>query len=98
MKRSASVLLGGVAASYLLWLAAWLVLGSTTFGPTHHNWDQTLVAALAALAAFRASRRVPRPYPVFLLMIGAGLAALAVSWATYDVDGNQFLVCGTRSA
>jgi hypothetical protein len=91
MNRSASVLLGGVAALYLLWLAAWLVLGATTFGPTHHNWDQTLVAALAAVAAFNASRHVPRPYPVFLRMIGAGLAALAVSWATYDADANQFL-------
>jgi hypothetical protein len=35
MSRSASLLLGGLAALYLLWLAAWLVLGSAAFGPAH---------------------------------------------------------------
>src|SRR5258706_521793 len=90
MSRSASGQLGAIAAFYLLWFATWLVLGSTLFGPTHHNWDQTLVAA-AAIAAFKASRQTPRPYPLFLVMIGTGLALLAVSWATYNVGGNQFL-------
>src|SRR5215203_226041 len=90
MSRSASMRVGAIAALYLLWFAAWLVLGPTVFGPAHHNWDQTLAAAAAAVAAFTASRHVLRPYPVFLLMIGAGLAALAVSWFTYGVDGDRF--------
>jgi hypothetical protein len=91
MNRSASLQLGGLAALYLLWFAAWLVLGSAAFGPTHYNWEQTLVAASAAIVAFNASRQTQRPYPLFLVMIGAGLAALAVSWATYNVDHNSSL-------
>jgi hypothetical protein len=90
MSRSASMRVGAIAALYLLWFAAWLVLGPTVFGPAHHNWDQTLAAAAATAAAFTASRHVPRPYPVFLLMIGAGLAALVVSWFTYGADGDRF--------
>ena len=84
MSRSASLLLGGLAALYLLWFAAWLVLGSIAFGPAHHSWEQTLVAAAAAIAAFNASRQTQRPYRLFLAMIGVGLAALAVSWVTYS--------------
>src|SRR5262245_54397042 len=86
MTRSASLQLGGIAALYLLWLASWLVLGSAAFGPTHYNWDQMLVAAAAAVAALIASWRAPRPFPVFLVMIAAGLAALTVLWATYRDD------------
>src|SRR5262245_31418846 len=91
MNRLDSLRLGGIAALYLLWLATWLVLGSTAFGPARYNWDQTLVAAAAAIAAFNAPRHARRPYPVFLVMIGAGLVALAVSWATYDVNRGPFL-------
>src|SRR5262245_16166492 len=91
MSRSASLLLGGLGALYLLWFAAWLVLGSVAFGPAHYSWEQTLVAAAAAIAAFNASRQTQRPYPLFLAMIGAGLAALAVSWATYSVDHTSSL-------
>src|SRR5262245_29846566 len=91
MSRSASLLLGGLGALYLLWFAAWLVLGSAAFGPAHYSWEQTLVAALAAIAAFNASRQTQRPYPLFLVMIGAGLVALAVSWATYSVDHTSSL-------
>src|SRR5262249_16048173 len=91
MSRSASLLLGGLGALYLLWFAAWLVLGSAAFGPAHYSWEQTLVAASAAIAAFNASRQTQRPYPLFLAMIGAGLAALTVSWATYTVDRTSSL-------
>jgi hypothetical protein len=78
--------LGAAAALYLLWLVSWLVLGSTVFGAAHHNWSQTLVAGVGALLAFAAVRRTADPYPPFLVMIGVGLALLAVSWATYSVD------------
>jgi hypothetical protein len=91
MNRSASLQLGALAAFYLLWFAAWLVLGSTAFGPAHYNWDQTLVAAVASIAAFKASWHAPRPYPVFLVMIGTGLALLTISWATYSVNDDPFL-------
>ena len=83
---SAALQLGAAAALYVLWLVSWLVLGSAAFGPTHHNWSQTLVAAVGALLAFLAVRRAGEPYPAFLVMIGLGLALLAVSWATYSVD------------
>ena len=45
--------MGGIAALYILWLSTWLVIGSDAFGPAHYNWDQTLIAALAAIAAFK---------------------------------------------
>lgn len=83
---SAALQLGVAAALYLLWLVSWLVLGSEAFGPTHHNWSQTAVAAVGALLAFAAVRRAGDPYPAFLVMIGLGLALLAVSWATYSPD------------
>ena len=83
---SAALLLGAAAALYILWLVSWLVLGSVAFGPTHHNWSQTLVAAVGELLAFVAVRRAGDPYPAFLVMIGLGLTLLAVSWATYSVD------------
>jgi hypothetical protein len=83
---SAALQLGAAAALYVLWLVSWLVLGSAAFGPTHHNWSQTLVAAVGALLAFVAVRRAGDPYPPFLVMIGLGLALLAMSWATYSVE------------
>jgi hypothetical protein len=48
----AALQLGAASALYLLWLVAWLVLGSSVFGPAHHNWSQTLAAAVGALLAF----------------------------------------------
>lgn len=89
MTGSASLQLGGIAAVYLLWFASWLVLGHEAFGPAQYNWDETLVAAVAAIVAFNASRHATRPYPVFLIMIGIGLAMLTVSWVTYDPDDSR---------
>ena len=63
MTSSAALQLGAVAAVYLLWFVSWLVLGQDVFGAAHYNWDQTLVAAVAALLAFNASRHAARPYP-----------------------------------
>jgi hypothetical protein len=94
MTPAASLRLGGLAAFYLLWLASWLVLGSAAFGPAHYNWAQTLVTAAGAIAALVASRRTLRPFPVFFVLIAAGLVALAVSWATYGADARPPLHFG----
>ena len=92
MTGSVSLQLGGIAAVYLLWLVSWLVLGRETLGPEYYNWDESLVATVAAVTAFNVSRRATRPYPVFLVMLGIGLAMLAVSWITYDPnDTHPFL-------
>jgi hypothetical protein len=64
MTGSASLRLGGIAAVYLFWFASWLVLGHEAFGPAQYNWDETLVATVAAIAAFNASRHATKPYPV----------------------------------
>jgi hypothetical protein len=84
MKDAGPLKLGSVAAFYLLWLGNWLVLKEVAFGPQNYSWTQALVATAAGLIAFRASRRVAKPYPAFLVMLGVGLLLLAVSWATYD--------------
>jgi len=89
MTDSAASKLGAAAAVYLLWFVSWLVLGQQAFGPTNYNWSQTLVAAVAALLALRASRRAARPYPGFLVTIGLGLALLAGSWVTYSPDAER---------
>ena len=89
MTDSAASQLGAVAAVYLLWFVSWLVLGQEMFGPAYYNWAQTLVAAAAALLAFRASRQAARPYPGFLVTIGLGLALLAASWVTYSPDAAR---------
>ena len=89
MTNPAALQLGAVAAVYLLWFVSWLVLGQNVFGPAHYNWDQTLVAALAALLAFKASWHAARPYPPFLVAIGLGLALLAASWGTYSPEATR---------
>ena len=89
MTGSASLQMGAIAAVYLLWFVSWLVLGHEAFGPARYNWDETLVATVAAIAAFNASRQAPKPYPVFLIMIGIGLAMLTASWFTYDPDDTR---------
>jgi hypothetical protein len=86
MSGSASLQMGGIAALYVLWLSTWLVIGSAAFGPAHCNWDQTLIAAAAAFAAFKAAWQTARPYPPFLVMIGLGLLMLAASWATFNAN------------
>src|SRR5262249_41849563 len=78
--------IGAVAAVYRLWFVSWLLLGLAAFGPSPYNWSQTLIATAAALTAFNAARHVARPYRVFLITIGLGLAMLAASWVTYSPD------------
>jgi hypothetical protein len=84
MIDSLSLQLGGIAAVYLLWFVIWLVLGHDAFGPASYNWDLGLVSIVSAITAFNASRRASKPYSIFLVMIGLGLAILSVSWITYD--------------
>jgi hypothetical protein len=99
MTDSTALQLGAVAAVYLLWFVSWLVLGQDVFGPARYNWAQTLVAAVAALLAFRVSRQVARPYPGFLVTIGLGLALLAASWVTYSPEAARpFLHFTTQGA
>lgn len=83
------VVLGAVAALYLLWLVLWLVLGHDTFGEISNNWLQSGVAAVAAVVAFASSRRVAALYRGFLLLAGLGLALLAASWATFDPSWEE---------
>ena len=66
MTGSVSLQLGAIAAIYLLWFVSWLVLGPEIWGPEYYNWDQSLVATVAAVTAFNVSRRATKPYPVFL--------------------------------
>lgn len=91
MSRATSLSMGGIAALYLLWCATWLVLGDQVFGPAHYNWDQTLVAAAAGIAALAAAWRTATPYRLFLVLIGVGFALLAVSWATYNANEQAAL-------
>lgn len=85
----ASLQPGVVAAIYLLWLVIWVVLGHDAVGPEHYNWDHTLVASAAAVAALIGSRHASKPYRAFLIIIGIALAMLAVSWGTYDPDDTR---------
>jgi hypothetical protein len=84
MTNSASLRLAGVAAAYLLWLVSYFVLGDLAFGPEHHYWAESAVVAVSAVLAFRASRTLTSPYPLFLMLLGVGLAALILTSATYD--------------
>ena len=86
MTHPAALRAGAVAAFYLLWLLSWLVLGQEVFGPAHYNWAEALVAVVAALAAFAAAWTCVRSYRGFLVMVGIGLAMVAVSWVTYSPD------------
>ena len=80
---------GTLAAGYLLWLAAWLIIGDAADGPGWHYWDQAGAAAATGLLAFHVSRRVARPYPGFLVIQGIAFLLLAGSWVTYEVSGTS---------
>jgi hypothetical protein len=84
--RSSHLAVGALAALYLLWLAAWLVIGDAPYGPTRSHWDQAAAAAVTGCLAFYASRRTFRPYPGFLVMQGLAFLLLAGSWVTYQVS------------
>jgi hypothetical protein len=94
MGNAAALTMGGLAALYLLWCATWLVLGDQVFGAAHYNWDQTLVAAVAAVAALAGAWRTVKPYRLFLVLIGLGLVLLALSWSTYEPDGGPLRFSG----
>ena len=94
MGNAVSLAIGGIAALYLLWFATWLVLGAQAFGPAHYNWDQTLVALVAAIAAVKGAFQTGSPYRAFLAMLGVGLALLAASWTTYNLDDPSLRFAG----
>jgi hypothetical protein len=75
---------GALAALYLLWLAAWLVIGDAPYGPGRSQWDQAAAAAVTGGFAFYGFRHCPRPYAAFLLMQGLAFLLLAGSWGTYQ--------------
>lgn len=89
MRVTTNLYLGGIAAIYVLWLCCWLVLGDQAFGLAFFNWDQGLVTIAAAVAAFVAALNVVRPYSIFMAIQGAGLILLAISWLTYDTNGQH---------
>jgi hypothetical protein len=89
MTRFGHLEAGALVAVYLLWLAAWLVIGDAPYGPSGYYWDQAEAAAVTGLVAFYVCRRVVRPYPGFLLLQGLAFFLLAGSWVTYQVsDGS----------
>lgn len=58
---------GALAALYLLWLAAWLVIGDQPSGLDPYHWDQAAGAAATGCVAFYVSRCTARPYPGLLV-------------------------------
>jgi hypothetical protein len=86
MTRSGHLAVGALAALYVLWLAAWLVVGDEPYGPGRYHWDQAAAALLTGGVAFSVARRVPRPYPGFLVIQGVAFLLLAGSWVTYQVS------------
>jgi hypothetical protein len=89
MTRSGHLQVGALAAVYLLWLAAWLVIGDGPYGPRRYQWDQAAAAAVTSCFAFYASRRRSRPYPGFLVTQGLAFLLLAGSWSTYPVSSGS---------
>lgn len=77
---------GAVAALYVLWLSAWLVVGDEAYGPGRHHWDQAVAATVTGALAFFLSRRQARPYRAFLIIQGVAFLLLAGSWVSYQVS------------
>jgi hypothetical protein len=84
MTRSTYLKIGALAALYLLWLAAWVVIGNEPYRPRQH-WDQAGAAAVTAVIAFYTARRSASPYAGFLVAQGLAFLLLAGSWLTYQV-------------
>jgi hypothetical protein len=89
MTRSGHLQVGALTAVYLLWLAAWVVIGDEPYGPRRYQWDQAAAAAVTSCFAFYASRRRSRPYPGFLVTQGLAFLLLAGSWSTYPVSSGS---------
>jgi hypothetical protein len=92
MTRSGHLEAGALGAVYLLWLAAWVIIGDQPFGPGRNHWDQAAAALATSALAVYASRRTPRPYRGFLVMQSLAFLMLAGSWATYQVSGGAAAV------
>jgi len=92
MTRSAYIKIASLAALYLLWLATWLVFGSELYGEERHYWSLAVAATATGLVAFYVARRIPRPYPGFLVMQGVGFLILAVAWVSYPVSSEACYV------
>lgn len=75
---------GALAALYLLWVALWFVIKAPD-GLGRYTWDNSAVAAVTGLVAFRAAQRVLSPYSAFLVMQGIAHLLLAGSWWSYRV-------------
>ncbi|MGZ8219004.1 hypothetical protein [Methylomagnum sp.] len=87
MHDKTTLKLGALAATYLLWLTVWLVLGPAAFGSAYYNWDESSVTGLSATLAFLVARRVGEPHAGFLRLTGLGLVTLCASWIMYDPPG-----------
>ena len=88
MNRPARIKVASLAALYLLWLATWLVFGNELYGAAHHYWSQAAAAAVTGMVALYAARRMPGPYPAFLVMQGIALLLLATAWISYPVSSE----------
>jgi hypothetical protein len=83
MTRHARLLIGALAALYLLWLATWIVFDNALYSPLRNYWDQTAVACVTAVAAFYTAHGTGRPYRGFLAMQGFAFLLMALAWLTY---------------
>jgi len=89
MTQSSYIKVASLAALYLLWLASWLVIGNGLYGAERHYWSQATAAAITGLLAFYVARRIPRPYPGFLVMQGVAFLLLAAAWISYPVSSES---------
>ena len=89
---------GALAALFLLWLATWIVLGGELYGPSQHNWDEALAAAVTGLVAFIAARRGRAPYRGFLALQGVAFLFLAASWVVYPWSSEPAVAAAIHDA
>ena len=83
MTSPGRLLIGALAALYVLWLATWIVFDSALHAPLRNYWDQTVAACVTAVAAFYTARRTGKPYIGFLVMEGFAFVLMALAWLTY---------------
>ena len=99
MMPSGHLKVGALAALYLLWLAAWLVIGDDPTGAFRDHWDQAAAAAATGCLALFISRHTSRPHRGCLLMQGLAFLLLAGSWVTYqDSSGSSTAVAISAQA
>ena len=97
MTRHAQLMIGALAALYLLWLATWIVFGGAVYGASQHYWDQAAVTGVTGLAAWWAAPRRSGPYRGFLAMQGIAFLLLTAAWVTYHSSVEPSTAAATPS-